>query len=395
MSGRNYMGTYMSSLESTSSPLQLEDCETPCLLLDEPRMARNIERLQRRLQGLGTPLRPHLKTAKCLPVARRLMSGNHGPAAVSTLREADYFGKAGVRDILYAVGIAPAKLERVVALRRNGIDLSIVLDSVAQAQAVASKCRESGDAIPVLIEVDSDGDRSGVRPDDPLLVDIGRILVEGGAELRGVMTHAGGSYECDNAEALVQAAENERFAAVQSATTLRAAGMPCPVVSVGSTPTAHFARDLTGVTEVRAGVFPFFDLVMVGIGVCKIDDIALSVMATVIGHQASKGWTIVDAGWMAMSRDRGTAVQAVDRGYGVVCDLAGRPFEEVLLQEVSQEHGVLAARDSSKAMPCLPVGSKVRILPNHACATSAQHHQYLVLGPENQVIDSWPRISGW
>jgi D-serine deaminase-like pyridoxal phosphate-dependent protein len=135
---------------------------------------------------------------------------------------------------------------------------------------------------------------------------------------------------------------------------------------------------------------------MAGIGVCSIDDIAISVLATVIGHQVSKGWTIVDAGWMAMSRDRGTARQAVDQGYGVVCDLTGKPFDQVLLQEANQEHGVLTLRkNSSQAMPCLPVGSKVRILPNHACATSAQHEQYVVLGRDNQVIDSWPRISGW
>src|SRR3546814_5890947 len=106
-------------------------------------------------------------------------------------------------------------------------------------------------------------------------------------------------------------AERERRAAVDAAQVLRAGGLPCPVVSVGSTPTAMFAENLDGVTEVRAGVFVFFDLFMAGLGVCRQDDIALSVLTTVIGHQPEKDWILVDAGWMAMSRDRGTAGQPV------------------------------------------------------------------------------------
>ena len=130
-------------------------------------------------------------------------------------------------------------------------------------------------------------------------------------------------------------------------------------------------RDLDGVTEVRAGVFMFFDLVMAGIGVCRIDDIALSVLATVIGHQQDKGWTIVDAGWMAMSRDRGTARLAVDQGYGLVCDLAGEPIPDLIMIDANQEHGILAARPGAQpSPPKLPVGARLRILPNHACATA-------------------------
>jgi D-serine deaminase-like pyridoxal phosphate-dependent protein len=167
-------------------------------------------------------------------------------------------------------------------------------------------------------------------------------------------------------------------------------------VSVGSTPTAHFARDLTGVTEVRAGVFMFFDLVMAGIGVCDIEDIALSVLATVIGHQHDKGWLIVDAGWMAMSRDRGTARLAVDQGYGVVCDLSGNPIPDLIMIDANQEHGILARRPGAQfSPPKLPVGAMVRIFPNHACATGAQHDRYYVVDHDRTVSAIWPRIHGW
>lgn len=376
----------------------LKTIETPCLVVDADRMERNVRRLQARLAGLGPTLRPHLKTAKSVEVARRVMISPAGPATVSTLKEAEQFAAAGVRDMIYAVGVAPGKLERVQALRASGVALAVLVDSVAQARVVANASREAGDAIPTLIEIDCDGHRSGVLPEDSAaLIEIGRTLVEGGAELRGVLTHAGGSYSARGDAALADCAEQERAAAVKAAETLRHAGLPCPVVSVGSTPTAHFARDLTGVTEVRAGVFVFFDLVMAGIGVCTLDDIALSVLATVIGHQPEKGWILVDAGWMALSRDRGTARQEVDQGYGLVCAIDGKPYGDLIVADANQEHGVLALRPGSRdSLPDLPIGARIRILPNHACATGAQHGNYHIVRSGSASIEAqWPRFGGW
>ena len=392
---------------ATSSPLTsppagatartVYDLATPCLVLDADRMDRNITRLKTRLQGLGVALRPHLKTSKCVEVARRVMASPSGPATVSTLHEAEQFAAAGVRDILYAVGIAPAKLPQVLALRARGVDVTVVLDTVEQAQAVAQASRAAGVRIPALIEIDCDGHRSGVLPANArLLADIGRALAAG-AELRGVMTHAGGSYAARGPEALQRCAEVERRSVVEAAGILREAGLPCPVVSVGSTPTAHHATDFSGVTEVRAGVFVFFDLVMAGIGVCRLDDIAISVLATVIGHQREKGWILVDAGWMALSQDRGTRKQAVDQGHGVVCNAAGIPYADLIVADANQEHGIITVRPGSQGvLPDLAIGDRVRILPNHACATGAQHQAYHVVRGESANVESeWPRFGGW
>lgn len=344
-------------------------------------MEANIARLRERLRGLGVPLRPHVKTAKCEPVARRCLEGQPGGITVSTLAEAEYFAARGVRDILYAVGIAPNKMKHVRDLRRRGVDLTVVLDNAEQARFV-------GDT-PALIEIDCDGHRSGVKPGDPGLPELGRAV----QNLRGVMTHAGASYNCRSTEAIAGIAEQERLSVVEAAGRLDVRN---PVVSVGSTPTAHFARTLQGVTEVRAGVYVFFDLVMAGISVCRVEDIALSVLATVIGHQPDKGWAITDAGWMAMSRDRGTAAQPVDQGYGLVCDAAGRPLDGVIVAEANQEHGILAHRSGDPArLPALPVGSLVRILPNHACATAAQHGAYHVVRGSPRIEERWERIGGW
>lgn len=368
---------------------EIADLGTPALLLDEAIMARNIAHLAERAETLGVSLRPHLKTAKSVEVARQATGGAPGAITVSTLSEAEVFHGAGYDDILYAVGIAAHKLDRVQSLRRQGCDLTVILDGPSQARAVADA------GVPALIEIDSDGHRGGLRPDDPGLIEIGSILNAKGF-LRGVMTHAGESYTVRGREAHASFAALERNAAVMAAEALRTAGLPCSVVSVGSTPTAHAVQDLTGVTELRAGVYMFFDLVMAGIDVCTLDDIALSVLTTVIGHQPAKGWTLIDAGWMAMSRDRGTATQDVDQGYGLVCDEDGRVLPDLIVSSANQEHGIVSLRPGSSAIaPDLPVGTRLRILPNHACATAAQHGRYQVLPHAGGPLQIWPRFGGW
>jgi len=374
--------------------IALADLPTPCLLLDEARMLRNIARLHGRLAGTGVRYRAHLKTAKSAEVARLQMETPAGPAMVSTLREAEVFADAGVTDITYGVGIAPDKLPRVEALRRRGVDIAVILDSVGQAEAVAAA---STPELPLaaLIEVDCDGHRSGVKPDDAGLLTAIAAALAPRAELRGVMTHGGESYAARGQAALEAAAEGERLAVVGAAAILRAAGHACPVVSAGSTPTFMSARSFEGLSEFRAGVSVFFDLFQAGVGVCGTRDIALSVLATVIGHQREKGWTITDAGWMAMSRDRGTASQAVDQGYGLVCGLDGAPFGDLMVTGANQEHGIVAPRPGGDAaVPDLPIGTRVRVLPNHACATAAQYDRYHLVRA-GEVVAEWARFGGW
>ena len=377
--------------------MQLTDLETPALILDRNILDRNLARMREHITQLRTSLRPHVKTAKSIDVVRRSLERQPGGITVSTLKEAEYFFSNGITDILYAVGIAPNKLEHAAALRRKGAALMLLLDSVEAAEIVARKGAELGVRFPALIEIDSDGHRSGIRPGDLSLIEIGRRLHEHvGTALAGVMTHAGDSYNCPSIEALRDMAERERAAVVQCASELQEAGLPCPIVSVGSTPTATYAQRMDGVTEVRAGVYMFFDLFMAGLGVCQIEDIALSVLTSVIGYQPDRNWIITDAGWMALSRDRGTSKQRIDQGYGVVCDLAGRPIDDLIVAETNQEHGIIADRHGGAVdLARFPVGTLLRILPNHACATAAQHSHYNVIAHEPVVEAVWPRFNGW
>ncbi|MFC4273625.1 DSD1 family PLP-dependent enzyme [Achromobacter aloeverae] len=374
----------------------LNTLDTPAAVIELPRMMRNIARMQDRMDALGVAFRPHVKTTKCAAVVQAQRDAGARGITVSTLKEAEQFFAGGVVDILYAVGIAPHRLPHALELRRRGCDLTIITDSVASAREIVAFGRAHDEAFPVLVEVDTDGHRSGLHPEGDELLQVAMVLHEGGMRLKGVMTHAGSSYELNTPDALRAMAEQERAGCVMAAERLRAAGLPCPVVSVGSTPTALSATHLEGVTEVRAGVYVFFDLVMHNVGVCAMDDIALSVVTTVIGHQPEKGWVIVDAGWMAMSRDRGTSRQQRDFQYGQVCGLDGAPLAGYLMVGANQEHGIVAREDGidGDIVARFPIGSRLRILPNHACATGAQFEKYEALSADGDT-QAWPRFHGW
>jgi D-serine deaminase-like pyridoxal phosphate-dependent protein len=377
--------------------MPLQDLSTPAALVDTQRMQRNIARMQARMNALQVAFRPHVKTTKCIDIARQQIDAGARGITVSTLKEAEQFFAAGVTDILYAVGMAAPKLKQAAALMARGCALKIIADSAEAARAIVSFGQKNSVQFNVWIEIDTDGHRSGVKPDSEDLLAIGALLHEGGAMLGGVMTHAGASYELHTPEALQAMAEQERSRCVRAAQRLRAAGLPCPVVSVGSTPTALSAAQLDGVTEVRAGVYVFFDLVMANVGVCLLDDIALSVLTTVIGHQADKGWALVDAGWMAMSRDRGTQQQTHDYGYGQVCDASGQLLKGYLLSSANQEHGIVSLAGSAPDRDIaqrFPIGTQLRVLPNHACATGAQFPQYHAVNGD-AVGPCWSRFYGW
>jgi D-serine deaminase-like pyridoxal phosphate-dependent protein len=389
--------------------MTLDTLDTPAALIDRSRMLHNIARMQQRMDALGVSFRPHVKTAKCIEVAEAQREAGARGITVSTLKEAEQFFAAGFTDILYAVGIAPSKLPRALALHRAGCDLKLLVDNPDAARAIAACGREHGERFEVWIEVDTDGHRSGIRPEDDTLLEIAHLLHDHGMHIGGVMTHAGSSYELNTFAALVTLAEQERAGCVRAAQHLRDANLPCLGVSVGSTPTALCAQHLEGVTEVRAGVYVFFDLVMHNVGVCETSEIALSVLTTVIGHQTEKGWAIVDAGWMAMSRDRGTAKQDHDYGYGLVCALDGSPLDGYVMIGANQEHGIVALAQpavegeskggvrgvaANDIATRLPIGMKLRIVPNHACATGAQFPEYHALSNDG-AITVWSRFHGW
>ena len=374
-----------------------DDLFTPCLLIDKQKLTDNINRMNQRSKKLGISFRPHVKTTKCIPIALLINDGMIGPITVSTLREAEYFADAGFRDIIYAVSIVPSKLPRVNALLSRGVDLKLLIDDLGVAKALNNQNFNFTGKYRVLIEIDVDMHRAGKSPDDPAVIEIARILHEGQhSEFSGVLTHAGESYTCHTEEDLINAAEGERSLIVKAANNIRAKGIPCSIISCGSTPTATFAKNLNGVTEFRAGVYVFQDLFQSGRNVCEKDQLALSVLTTIISHKKNQNHIITDAGGMALSKDQSTHGTDFDCGYGLVCDLNGKLIENLFVKGANQEHGIITTQDGTDLdYDKFFIGTKLRILPNHACMTAAAYDSYNVINQKENKIEKWSRCNGW
>jgi D-serine deaminase-like pyridoxal phosphate-dependent protein len=365
--------------------MKLADLPTPCLVLDRAILLRNIGTMAEALARHGVPLRPHMKTAKSIEVARLAIAGQPGGITVSTLAEAEYFAGHGIADILYAVGITPQKLDQVAKLNEAGAAVIVLTDDLDTADAVASHAHPPR----TLIEIDTGESRGGVAMDDDKLPAIAARL---GTCFAGTMTHAGHSYAGRSLDDMVRIAEAERSGVVRAAERLRAAGHVVPIVSMGSSPTALHARSLAGITEVRAGVYMFGDLFQAEIGTHRMDDIALTVLASVIGRRP--GQLLVDAGALALSKDRSTEAAPKDYGFGLVLDLDGRRGHgDAIVRRAYQEHGVV--EPDPRCPLDLPIGAKLRIAPNHTCMTAAAHDRYHVVEGGDEVVAIWSRVNGW
>lgn len=367
----------------------LEDLPTPCLLLDLGVLKRNIARMAEAVaRHPGVTLRPHMKTAKNAQIAEMAAPGR-GPITVSTLAEARYFADHGFRDQIYAVGIVPRKLDAVAALNAAGAAVKVITDDPEVAAAIAAH----PGPLSALIEVDVGEGRAGVAPGSEALAEIARRL---GARLAGVLSHSGHSYAGRSEAAMAEVAEIERAGLTAAADRLRQAGHKVPIVSAGASPTAMYARHLAGITEVRAGVYMLGDLLQGQIGTHPLDDTAVTVLASVIGRYPERGAVLIDAGALALSKDRSTEAAPRDWKFGRVLDRDGRAtLGDAVVTRVHQEHGeVRAAEGGSLPLERLPVGALVRVAPNHVCLTAAAHERYHVL-ENGRLIAEWARVNFW
>jgi D-serine deaminase-like pyridoxal phosphate-dependent protein len=205
----------------------------------------------------------------------------------------------------------------------------------------------------------------------------------------GLLTHAGHSYAQQDDEARRAVAKQEREVTAGFADRLRSEGITVPAVSIGSTPSMAAMESLEGVDEVRPGNYVFNDFMQVASGVCPAEDVAVSVLATVISHQNSLPHCIVDAGALAMSKDDGPP-PGKRRGLGpVLRGLAGGALDpRINLTHVSQEHGFVEGPDAADIRGRYAIGERLRILPNHSCLTAAMFDEYWVVEGE-KVLDRW------
>jgi D-serine deaminase-like pyridoxal phosphate-dependent protein len=365
-------------LDGCMTPTPLAALPTPSLLIDLDRLERNIDRMARTFAGSGIALRPHVKTAKCWAVARRQLAAGAVGFTCSTPAEVAWLQERGVGDLLWAhVPVGPRKVEFAVAAAANG-GLTVALDSVEAATPLSAAAAAAGVTVPFVLEVDTGQARLGVDPDKAVPV-AAALAGLPGLRLRGVLTHEGHVYQQPDRPGLERAGAAAGALLASTAGALRAAGHEAALVSVGSTPSATSAPFAAGVTEARPGTYVYYDANQTRLGSCALDDCALTVLARVVSVNR-EGRPITDGGSKSTSSDSAAAAGS----FGVVCDPSGTPLSGVTFVDANEEHGFLLDAGS----PRLRAGDLVRVVPNHACATTNMwSHAYAVRG--DTAVEDW------
>lgn len=368
--------------------LNLPDVATPAFLVDRGIVQRNCDTMREKARASGVAFRPHVKTHKSVEIGRMQHGGAAGPITVSTLAEAEHFARDGFRDITYGVPIAPEKLQRAADLAARVERLSVLIDSERALHAIEEFGSSHGVTFDVFLKVDCGYHRAGVDPNDP---DSARLAIAMArsehVRFQGLLTHAGHSYNARDAEEVARIAAEETAALTRFRALLAPEGLGETWRSVGSTPTASIVSRFTDCDEVRPGNYVFFDAFQSTLGSCTLADVAMSVLTTVVGSYPERGALIVDAGALALSKDVSPDHLEPGFGFGMVCDVDLQPLPMRLIA-LSQEHGKIETQMH------VPVGTRLRVLPNHSCLTAAMFETYHVVD-RGRVVDQWKPARGW
>jgi D-serine deaminase-like pyridoxal phosphate-dependent protein len=369
----------------------LDELPTPALLVDLDRVDANLEHLVASTAPRGIVLSPHAKTHRIPLLGLHQLERGAERLTVATLVEAEGFADAGVGALFVAypiVGVGVAA--RALALHRR-VDLRLGVDSLAGAMAIAESFAAVGERAGVLIAVDTGLGREGVDIEDAPALAAGIAALDG-VELVGVFTHEGHAYGAVDAADLVTRSQDAARAMVEVARTITAAGIPCPVVSLGCSASVAAVVEVPGVTEIRPGIAGFGDVGLLALGVHAHDRLAVRVLATVVSSP-SPGRACIDAGSKSLGSDAVLASAHRDEfgGFGLLEFVGVDAGERSIgwgLHRLSEEHGWLQWDPALGPAPELPVGTRVAVVPNHVCMAFAALGSAVVTRGDT-IVDRW------
>lgn len=365
------------AIEINCGMQRLHDLPTPALLLDVDKLESNLTRMAGRAKDLGVTLRPHIKTHKCVEVARRQKEHGARGITVATLHEARVFAEHGFDDLTWAFPVILNRLDEVEELAQS-ITFRVVVDSPEAVTAL------EGRQFPfnTWLKVDCGYHRAGVDPNSTDATALAHSLQDSKTlKFDGILTHSGHSYHGRSREEIAAVAREERQVMVDFAARLKDQGIEVPSISVGSTPAMSVVDSLDGITEARPGNYAFYDFSQVVLGSCSIQACALTVLTSVVSSQPATSHCVVDAGALSLSKDSGPSHSPQATMGEIFADYGGgRLRKEARLVSLTQEHGVVDAP--------LPVGELLRVLPNHSCLAVPNFTEYHVVQGD-EVVDRW------
>lgn len=353
------------------------EVDTPALLVERSRLEANIQHFADKAARAGVKLRPHIKTHKTREIAHLQLAAGAGGITCAKLGEAEVYAEAGIDDIFVAYPVIGREKARRAAELARRCRLIVGVESAIGVQQLAAAAREAGTELSVRLELDSGLQRTGVVPEKA--EELCRLILSTpGLRLDGIFTFRGASFPGAPTRERGELGRLEGEWMVTRANLLRAAGIPIETISAGSTPTSEGVARVPGITEVRPGTYVFCDRMTTRAGVNSLDEIALSILATVVSRPASD-LAIIDAGSKTFCGDIVPALAGLE-GYGVTTD--GR---NGIVERMNEEHGIV--RLAPGFSPA--IGDKLAFFPNHVC-TTVNLSDEIVLVQQGVVQDTWP-----
>jgi D-serine deaminase-like pyridoxal phosphate-dependent protein len=353
----------------------INELETPALLVDLARMTRNLDRGAEYARTHHISLRPHIKTHKSPLLARAQIERGALGLTCATPYEAEVMSEV-CDDLLVMYPPVGAHRAARLAQLAERVRLTVALDSDVAAGDLSHAARDVGSTVRVLVELDAGMHRVGVQSPAEAVALAKRVAALPRLEVAGVAFYPG-HIRGHVGEQTGQLAELTGLIA-EARDAFASAGLGLDVVSAGSTPTLWRTHEVTGVNEMRPGTYIFNDRTTAEIGACTLDECALTVLATVVST-AVPGQAVIDAGAKALGREPIRGGQG--EGFGCLWS-----DSDVVVKSMSEEHGIL---DLSRSTWRPRVGERVRVVPNHVCIVV--HLADLVYGVRDDVLESsWP-----
>jgi D-serine deaminase-like pyridoxal phosphate-dependent protein len=340
------------------------DVTTPAAVVDLARLESNLARWQSRCDELGLANRPHIKTHKCVEIARQQVALGAAGVTCQTLHEAEVMVDAGISDVLIPYNVVGGRKLEQLALLLARASVRVTADDEALLAGLAGAATDAGRKLAVLVDCDTGLGRTGVSSPEAAAELGAAISRTAGLRFAGLLTFP--------------APPGARAFLTAAGELLERRGLPAETVSAGGTPTMWQACDLQPVVnEYRAGTYVFNDRNTVDAGAAALDEVALTVAATVVSRR--DGRAIVDAGSKALSSDPGAT-----GGFGVVLEAPGSTIERL-----NEEHGYVVLAGGEE----LELGQQVRIIPNHACVAVNLFEE--LVGVRNGKVElRWPVARG-
>lgn len=336
------------------------DLDTPCFVVDQDVMDRNISKMASYFRSRTAKLRPHVKHHKTPAIAHKQLAAGAVGICCQKLGEAEVMADSGVDNILITYEIiGPAKIRRLMDLAHRA-DVMVTVDDADNVRNLSAAARAAGVSLGILVDVNSGQDRCGVAPGAPALRLAHAVAASRGLELRGICGYEGHLQSVRDLEERTTRANEAMARVVETADALRAEGLPAGVVSAGGTGTYNITGNYPGVTEVQAGSYVFMDAAYRR--VLRDFEVAGTVLASVISRPAADR-AVLDCGMKAISMDQWPP------------EVIGLPGVEV--RSVSDEHLTVRLTDEDSRQ--LRPGDRVDLIPGHNDTTVHLHSHLFAL----------------